>query len=243
VPVDQLRLTQSDLWPKYGRAEATGGVYDIQDQRIHVDYPNHSLVHPPPWDRPEAVELILYLSSSDQCGGATAVVPRTGADDPAYRWPMLDSPGIGDLQWMNDRRSSEAYLAEVRPDLVPWRRSLYQRERTVRFTPGTILFYRQDTWHRGTPLKPAAMRLAHNMTFRRADCEWISTVHTGWAWSMYFPDQRLERLVATASPDQRSVLGFPAPGSRYWCAETLAAVEGRYGPLGFDPEPYRAALG
>lgn len=241
VPVDQLRLTQSDLWPKYGRTERTGGVYDIQDQRIHVDYPNHTLVHPPPWGRPEAVELILYLSDVDECGGSTAVVPRTGPDDPAYRWPIVDSPGIGDLEWMNDRASSEEYLAEVRPEVVPWRQALYDREQLVQFKPGTVLFYRHDTWHRGTPLKPGGFRLAHNIAYRRADCEWINTVHVGWSWSMYLEDQMMERLIADASPDQRTVLGFPAPGSHYWCPETIEAVDARYGPLGFDIEPYRAA--
>lgn len=240
--ISDLRLTQSDLWPKYGRSERAGGVYDIQDQRVHVDYPNHSLVHPPPWSRPEAVELILYLSDSEDCGGGTAVVPRSGPDDPAYRWPIVDSPGIGDLKWMNDRQSSESYLAKVRPDLVAWRRALYERERVARFKPGTVLFYRHDTWHRGTPLKPRSFRLAHNIAYRRADCEWISTVHPGWAWGMYHNDKRMERLIATATLEQRAVLGFPQPGSPYWCPETVEAVEARYGPLGFDIAPYRGAI-
>ncbi len=242
VAVGELRLTQSDLWPKYGSRERTGGIYDIQDQRIHVDYPNHSLVHPAPWDRPEAVELILYLSDSEDCGGATAVVPRSGPDDPAYRWPIVDSPGIGDLRWLNDRTSSESYLAEVRPELVGWRQALYEREQLVRFTPGTVLFYRHDTWHRGTPLKPGGIRLAHNITYRRAECEWISTVHPGWAWGMYYEDQRMERLIASTTPDQRAVLGFPQPGSPYWCDETLEAVHARYGPLGFDIGPYQEGM-
>ena len=58
-----LRLSQSDLWPKYGRSERDG-VYDNQDQRIHFDYPNHTLAHPTPWDRPEAVEMICLLYTS-----------------------------------------------------------------------------------------------------------------------------------------------------------------------------------
>ncbi len=127
TPVDELRLTQSDLWPKYGRGEPAGGEFDNQDQRMHVDYPNHTLAHPPRWHRPEAVEAILYLSDVDDCGGSTAVVARTGADDPAYRWPIVDTPGVGDLRYVNDRASAEAYLAEVRPDLTGWRADLYRR--------------------------------------------------------------------------------------------------------------------
>lgn len=237
-----IRLSQSDLWPKYGRAERTAGLDDNQDQRIHVDYPNHTLAHPAPWDLPEAVELILYLSDVADCGGSTAVVPRTGVDDPAYRWPIVDSPGIGDLPYVNDRTGAEVDFARRRPELAEWRASLYEREVWTRFVPGTILFYRHDTWHRGTPLQVGARRLVHNITYRRADCEWISTLHVGWAWANYRDDKHMERLIAAASLDQRAVLGFPQPGDGYWCDATIDAVEARYGMFGFDPAPYRQAL-
>ena len=179
--VVDLRLTQSDLWPKYGREQKTG-IQDNSDQRIHVDYPNHTIAHPSPWHRPEAVELILYLSDWDETGGSTAVVPRQGKDDPAYRWPIVDSPGIGDLDYVNDRPSAESYFAKERPELADWRASLYEREKQTRFKAGDIIFYRHDTWHRGTPMNAGALRLVHNMTFRRAEAEWISTLHVGWAW-------------------------------------------------------------
>ncbi len=67
----ELRLTQSVLWPKYGRAWKSGGEGDNTDQRMHVDYPNHTLVHPPPWNRPEAVE-----ASARSSGGTTVPRPR-----------------------------------------------------------------------------------------------------------------------------------------------------------------------
>lgn len=237
-PICDLRLTQSDLWPKYGRSDRPGGAHDNQDQRIHVDYPNHTLVHPAPWDRPEAVEVIVYLSDHEDCGGSTAVVPRAGRDDSAYRWPIVDSPGIGTLDWVNDRASAEAYLAVVSPEVAAWRESLYEREVHTRFGLGSVLLYRHDTWHRGTPLLPGSRRLAHNLTYRRAECEWISTLHTGWSWAMYRRGQPMERLIADASVDQRAVLGFPKPGSSYWVPETVEAVGARYGPLGMDMSPY-----
>jgi hypothetical protein len=237
-----LRLTQSDLWPKYGRRVHANAPGDNDDQRMHVDYPNHTLVHPPPWTAPEAAELILYLDSVEDCGGATAVVPRQGADDPAYRWPIVDTPGVGELDWINDRGEAEAYLARVRPEIASFRESLYAREQRVRFSPGDVLFYRHDTWHRGTPLTPGHLRLAHNITYRLARAEWISMLHTGWAWSAYGADRFLERLIAGASLAQRAVLGFPQPSSSYWCAETLAAVKARYGVFGMDTTPYQRAL-
>jgi len=238
VATTDLRLTQSDLWPKYGHTRRPGSL-DNDEQRIHVDYPNHTLAHPSPWDRPEAVELILYLDRVEDCGGATALVARDGRDDPAYRWPIVDSPGIGDLDWINDRTHAEAYFARQRPTLAAWRASLYAREQHVRFAPGDVLLYRHDLWHRGTPLLPGRLRLAHNITYRKAAAEWISTLHVGWAWSAYQRSKAFERLIAQASLEQRAVLGFPQPGSDYWCDETIAAVEARYGVFGMDMTPYR----
>lgn len=240
--VRELRLTQSDLWPKYGRAQRAGDKYDNDDQRIHVDYPNHTLTHPPRWDSPEAVEIILYLSDVESCGGATALVPRRGSDDPAYAWPIARTPGVGALDWVNDRASAERYLADAAPEVAKWRAEhLYPREVRARFRTGSVLFYRHDTWHRGTPLDPGTMRLAQNLTFRKAQSEWISTLHPGWAWGMYSRAKTLERLIASASVDQRCVLGFPAPGDPYWTADTLEAVAARYGPLGMDLAPYRTS--
>ncbi|MBT7885387.1 MAG: hypothetical protein HN579_02385, partial [Gammaproteobacteria bacterium] len=235
--VAQLRITQSDLWPKYGRPERQSE-RDNRDQRMHVDYPNHSLVHPPRWETPEAVELILYYSDAADCGGETAVVPRTGPQDPAYRWPIIDAPGIGDLRFINDRVAAETYLSAVAPEVAEFRAALYEREARVAYRPGDVLLYRHDTWHRGTPLKQGARRLAHNMTFRVAAAEWVSTLHPGWAWSAYRESQFLERWIGRASVLQRCVMGFPAPGNAYWNPETLAAVTARYGVFGFDPAPY-----
>ena len=101
---------------------------------------------------------------------------------------------------------------------------------------------RHDTWHRGTPLTPGTRRFAQNITYRLARAEWISTLHIGWAWSAFSPDHCLEKLLARCSLDQRAVLGFPPPESEYWCEETLAAVEARYGAFGMDVTPYRDAL-
>lgn len=238
-----LRLTQSDLWVKYGRNDRSGGDRDNDDQRIHVDYPNHTLTHPPRWHEPEAVEVIVYLSDVDDCGGATAVVPRSGDDDPAYPWPIVATPGVAGLEWVNDRDSAEAYLEREVPEVARWRAEhLYPREVHARFGTGTVLLYRHDTWHRGTPLEPGTMRAVHNLTFRKAGSEWVSTLHTGWAWAMYQRSLPMERLIARASVEQRCVLGFPAPGHRYWTPETVAAVGARFGPLGMDMAPYENSL-
>ena len=65
-----------------------------RNQRIHVDYPNHTLVHPPSWYYPEAVAVIVYFSDRRDCEGGTAVVPRTGKDDKLYEFPLVHTPGM-----------------------------------------------------------------------------------------------------------------------------------------------------
>lgn len=242
-PPHALRLTQADIWPKYGRDKPAGAPRDPndnEDQRMHCDYPNHTLTHPPPWDAPEAVEMILYLCDEAGVGGATAVVPRRGPEDPAYPWPITALPGVGAAPYVNDRAAAEASLP---PELAAFRAAhLYAREARVQYGLGTLLLYRHDTWHRGTPLLPGAFRVVANLTFKKKDSEWISQLPSGWAWAMYRPELQMERLIAGASVEGRSVLGFPAPGHPYWTLATLAAVAARYGPLGMDMAPYEAAL-
>ena len=243
VPVSEVRLTQSDVWPKYGRAQTGTSEQDNADQRVHCDYPNHMLVHPPPWDRPESVEIIIYYSDFQECGGATAVVPRRGQDDPAYQWPIVRTPGVAGVPYINDRGRAEDFLAQRHPETADFRaHHLYAREVLAEYRFGSVLFYRHDTWHRGTPLREGALRIVQNLTYRKASAEWVNVLHPGWSWSMYRPDQFMERLVAESSVEQRAVMGFPPPGSSYWCAETIDAVQARYAAWGIDMSPYRAAL-
>ena len=156
---------------------------------------------------------------------------------------MVHTPGVGALEWRNDRAAAEAYLERQAPEVAKWRAEhLYPREVMADYRLGTVLFYRHDTWHRGTPLEPGALRLTLNMTFRKAESEWISTLSRGWSWAMYRPSWVMERLIAKASVEQRCVLGFPRPGHSYWTQETIAAVQARYGSLGIDMTPYEHAL-
>lgn len=242
VSVLTLRLTQSDLWPKYGN-DSSPNAEDNTDQRMHCDYPNHSLVHPPEWDNPEAVEVIVYLNDYDDCEGATAVVPRHGPDDPAYPWPLTQTPGVGGLDYINDRLQAEAYMAEHDPRGAAFRaQHLYPREVVANYRFGSVLLYRHDTWHRGRPVKPHTLRLVQNLTFTKSGRDWLSPLHSGWSWSMYEPDKLMEKLIAQATVAQRTVLGFPAPGHEYWSAHTLAAVEARYRAFGIDMTAYHEAL-
>jgi hypothetical protein len=241
-PLEDLRLSQSDLWPKYGNG-STENREDWTEQRIHCDYPNHTLLHPPQWHRPEAVEIIIYLSDFDECDGATALVPRDGENDPAYSWPIFNMPGVQGRPYINSKVEAEGYLHREHENIARFRESnLYPRERIACYRPGSVLFYRHDTWHRGRPVKDGTCRVVQNLTFKKADSEWVNVLHPGWCWSMYREDQMMERFIASATVEQRALLGFPKPGHGYWDRETVAAVESRYAVYGIDMEPYKAVL-
>ena len=49
---------------------------------------------------------------------------------------------------------------------------------------------------------------------------------------------KVEKMIANASPLQRSLLGFPMPEHDYWNENTIKAVTSRYQSYGFDPTPY-----
>jgi len=248
---EDIRLTQADVHVKKGTAPPWG-LWDAQDQRIHCDYPNHSIVHPPAWGEPECVSIIIYMNDVDECGGATALVPRQGPDDKNYIGPII-TPGSGQIPWMNNREYTENYVAKEDPKLAANRATLYSREVHAKFRTGSVLLYRHDTWHRGTPLIEGKTRWAMNMVFKKPNTDWFTHWHEGWARHMYYPEvmdrsdpvpqhSTISKLIATATVKQRGVLGFPLPGHTYWTKGTLAAVKARYGHLGFDATPYEEAL-
>jgi hypothetical protein len=44
-------------------------------------------------------------------------------------------------------------MQENRPDMYEFRKKLYEREMMAKFSRGTVLLYRHDVFHRGTPVK------------------------------------------------------------------------------------------
>mmetsp|Transcript_87745 Transcript_87745/g.171616 ORF Transcript_87745/g.171616 Transcript_87745/m.171616 type:complete len:358 (+) Transcript_87745:91-1164(+) len=245
--VCDIRMSQAETWKKVALTAENGkdNTFSNQDQRMHMDFPNHTLVHPPLWDSPEAVAVIIYLSEGKECGGATRVVPKQSYGengDELYQWPYFNMPGIGEIPWKNDRASVEAYLHEHHPEVASFREKLYAREKEITYSPGTVLFYRHDLWHRGTPLLAGAERFVQNLVFKKAQCDWVNNWNRGTAYSMYSRDQYVEKMIARMSVQQRSCLGFPPPGSAYWTEQTVEAVQRRYGVFGMDITPYAEGL-
>eukprot|EP01121_Diplochlamys_sp_Union-15-3_P001674 TRINITY_DN11453_c0_g1_i1.p1 TRINITY_DN11453_c0_g1~~TRINITY_DN11453_c0_g1_i1.p1 ORF type:complete len:351 (+),score=67.33 TRINITY_DN11453_c0_g1_i1:43-1095(+) len=233
-----IRLTQSDVWPKYGTAKLYGQ-QNNRDQRMHIDFPNHNLVYPSGWYDPDVVSCIIYYSDVKHCRGETSFVPRMGDDDPAYSGLyMTNTPGFGVIPWINNRVDAEDYLEHHHKDVHDFRKQLYLREVKVSFEVGSVLLYRHDLWHRGNPVAPSTVRYAHNLVFRRADRDWINNWNAGWATKMYQTTMIVEKLIAQATVQQRNVLGFPSPSHSYWNVRTIKSVRARYEPLGMDITPY-----
>jgi hypothetical protein len=232
-----IRLLQADLWSKVGAATHAHDAQSNTDQRMHMDYGNNTVLHPD-WHQPEAVAAIIYFDDSGNTAGGTAYVPRQGDTDPAYQPPFIHMPGQAGKPFFNDRRTVEQWFEEHDTDVFALRQSLYQREEQVSFKPGTILFYRHDIWHRGTPVSPGKLRRVHNLGWRRADARGWSNWNEGWARQSYYGD--VEAIIGRSTPLQRSLLDFPLPGDRYWTEQRISNVEARFGHYGFDATPYRA---
>lgn len=192
LDTDDVRLMQADVWGK------KGGI----DQRMHQDYGNNTFLLPS-WKAPDAVAVIIYYDSD--AGGETHVVSRRGDDDPAYRdGPARVAPGYH-LPFINDRNDAEAMVLRRDPVLAETRRELYARERPVPYTQGTVLFYRHDLWHRGTPTRRT--RRVHSLGYVRAGAPGWTTWNAGFARRMY--SGHVEDLVRRWTPDQLTLLGIP----------------------------------
>ena len=85
-------------------------------------------------------------------------------------------------------------------------------------------------------MKPAGLRVMHSFAFRRADAPWLGGVAAGYGLQV----SRMPRSwVAGLTVRQRSVLGFPQPGNRYWTADTIEGVAEHY--PGIDMSEYISA--
>lgn len=109
-------LSQGEAWAKKQQPKSKLG---NQDQRMHMDYPNHTLTHPPAWDEPNVIAMIIYFDDVEECGGATAVVSKEGNNDPLYVPPYINMPGVGRHPWLNDRETTEVQQIVLRILFLP----------------------------------------------------------------------------------------------------------------------------
>ena len=239
---DNILLLQSDAWGKggYNKISNMSNMSNMsnQDQRMHMDYGNNTFLHPSDWNSPETVANIIYLSDTQITGGGTSVVPRLGKDDPLYKTPYINMPGQNRYRFYNDRSTAEKYMSTISLEMKQFRERLYNREIITNPKIGDILFYRLDLWHRGTPVNIGKVRNVINLLWKKKDCFWINTWNKGWTKKMY--GGVIEKLFTQMSPIQRSVIGIPTPGDKYWNKEKLKLLKARYPDI--DMSPYLSKL-
>jgi ectoine hydroxylase-related dioxygenase (phytanoyl-CoA dioxygenase family) len=113
------------------------------------------------------------------------------------------------------------------------RPELYSHEVLATVPAGSLLAYSVRTYHRGTTFTRESARVAQFISYAPAGCPWVGIV--GWSEQAIRSDFR--SWIEQATLAERSLLGFPPPGDRYWTDETLAGVSARY--PGMDMSPYR----
>lgn len=178
------------------------------DQGLHLDYRGNTLVVPRDDGSFRQVNMILYYTDVDATMGPTMVVPQSKTHD-LPPWPTH------------------------RPRLK--NPVLYENERPILAKAGDLLVFSMNTWHRASDMTAeSGVRFSHHMVWRAAE-HGFQGYHQ---WSKHGENEELERFIAGATPRQRQVLGFPAPGHKYWNAQTLAAVQLRY--PGMDLGPYQS---
>ncbi len=204
-----LRLYEAELWAKYaGAAE--------YEQSHHRDLGNHSLVVPKRSDPATQMMSWILLSDVGEEDGPTKLVPLSVGESVPY-WPDTLEGSAND--YVTNYLPAGAFADE---------------EISVTGSAGTLYSFRTDTVHRGSrmPAERSARFILH------ADYDVWAPRWTGrvaWAERSLSPDWG--ELIERATPRERSVFGFPAPGDPYWDEQTLADTQARYPRA--DLTPYR----
>ncbi|MCG3771007.1 MAG: hypothetical protein JW384_02187 [Nitrosomonadaceae bacterium] len=171
--------------------------------------------------------FILYYSDVTLETGPTYIVSTEHTrDDPTWPWlrPRSDAP----------RRPLPPGSAPVAND--PLLSDLTSLEHPILAPAGSLLVYSMKTFHRGSSLlSSTTARFSHPIGFHASFAFLGQTSYQNPFQGVGSPE--MSRFLQYASPDQRTVVGFPPPGHPYWTTESLVAVGRRY--QGLDLEPYR----
>jgi ectoine hydroxylase-related dioxygenase (phytanoyl-CoA dioxygenase family) len=189
------RLYQAMVGAKYSE----GALGD--EQLLHADYANHTLVVPRHEPGYQQLETFVYLSDVSAETAATRMVSRSLTMDIPVERTYLSLDEYSDL-----------YAAEV-PASGP---------------AGSVLAYRPDTYHRGVRLSASeAARFMLHVSYKPSSTDWLGSFGLPNAGE----DMSWHRFVNRATERQLTVLGFPPPGHAYWTPQTLAGVSARYPQL------------
>jgi hypothetical protein len=194
-----LRLYQGMLSAKYSLGA------ESDEQLLHVDYGNHTLVVPRTDAGYQHLELFVYLSDVTAETAATRIVSR---------------------QLTGEVPTERTYLS------VNDYPQLYQAEVPAVGGSGSVLAYRPDVYHRGVRMTaPDSARFMLHVSFKPANTDWLGSQ----AWPGAAEGMAWHRFMQGRTVRQLSMLGFPPPGHPYWNEDTLRGVARRYPMLDLTP--------
>jgi hypothetical protein len=98
---------------------------------------------------------------------------------------------------------------------------------------GSLFVYRTDILHRGSQIRRAgSARFVLLADYDVWGARWTGKV----AWPDHALGAAWVEMMERATPAERCLFGFPAPGDPYWDAQTVADVGARYARM--DMAPY-----
>jgi hypothetical protein len=201
-----LRLYDAELWAKYA------GAADYE-QGPHRDFVNHSLVVPKRSNPATQMQSWILLSDVGDEDGPTKVVPLSVGERIPF-WPVEGDCGDDVTNYF----APGMFAGE---------------EVSVTGPAGTLFSFRTDVLHRGSRMTgERAARFSMLAHYEAWGPRWTGRV----AWAERATGRDWREIVERASPRERSVFGFPAPGDPYWDEQTLADTQARY--PGADLSPY-----
>jgi hypothetical protein len=153
------------------------------DQELHLDFEGNMSLVPP--EKANAVKCILNYSHVEDSAGGTRFVPGP--------------EGLVTPRQLAAGRTMDA-------DQV------YPHERTIRYSPGSVLIYVNRLWHRGSPVNDRTVRYTQHFNYVRSDALWVGS-HT-WARALWSLEKRellqgftRAEFVSSLTPLQRCALG------------------------------------
>jgi Phytanoyl-CoA dioxygenase (PhyH) len=178
LDLTDVRLYQGGLSAKY-----SGGA-ESDEQLLHVDYGNHTLVVPRPDVGYQHIELFVYLSHVTAATGATRMVSRRLTSDIPVERTYL---------------SLEDY------------RHLYEAEVPAEGAAGSVLAYRPDVYHRGVRITaPASARFMLHVSFKPAHTDWLGSR----AWPGAAEGMAWHRFATVPACANCVLWAFPRPATR-----------------------------
>jgi len=198
VQLGELLLGRSDIRLKEGHNWVKFTDAAEYDQKLHRDYGNHTILAPTTDAAFGEVEMFIWINDVAEDAGPTHVVSRTVTEHLRPSMPEIAR-----------EEAPEIYASEV----------------SAAGPAGTVLAYRNDTFHRGTAMTaPGGARYALKVSFGAPNPYWVDKL----ALLQTCVTREWYDFVNRATPRMLEVLGFPPSGNPYWTPTTYAGVARRY---------------